>query len=140
MREIGLVSCVDSKLDRPAQPKDLYTSPYFEKMRAYAEQCHDDWPILSAKHGVLEPNGSPIEPYDIGIDERRAWAEEVATELAERGLLPAHTKFVLHAGKKYYEELLPHLREAGIAFEILTEGLGIGKKQARYNEHLGDIQ
>ena len=62
--EIGLVSCVKTKRDEPAVPKDLYASPYFEKMRAYAEQYHDDWWILSAKHGLLDPDGEPINPYD----------------------------------------------------------------------------
>lgn len=63
-REIGLVSCVKSKRDEPAKPRELYTSAYFEKMRAYAEQEHDEWWILSAKHGLLDPDGSPIDPYN----------------------------------------------------------------------------
>jgi len=42
-REIGLVSCVKTKQDKPATPKNLYMSDYFEKMRSYAEQYHDDW-------------------------------------------------------------------------------------------------
>jgi hypothetical protein len=44
--QIGLVSCVKTKRDEPATPKDLYTSDYFEKMRAYAEQHHGEWWIL----------------------------------------------------------------------------------------------
>jgi len=56
-REIRLVSCVKSKHERAAIPKELYTSTYFEKMRDYAEREHDDWWILSAKHGLLDPGG-----------------------------------------------------------------------------------
>ena len=42
-REIGLVNCVKSKQKSPAGPKALFTSDYFQKMRAYAEREHDDW-------------------------------------------------------------------------------------------------
>jgi hypothetical protein len=56
MTKIGLVNCVKTKQDKPAAPKDLYISDYFEKMQAYAEQHHDDWFILSAKHGQFDPD------------------------------------------------------------------------------------
>lgn len=88
--ELGLVSCTKSKLDNPAPPQDLYTeSAYFRKARAYAEQEHDHWFILSAEHHLLEPDGPAIEPYDAtlttaGKHEREEWAETVATELQVR--------------------------------------------------------
>lgn len=123
MSEVGLVSCVKTKRDSPATPKDLYTSAYFEKMRSYAEQNHDDWWILSAKHGLLDPDGDPIEPYDetltgARVSEKREWASRVATQLDEQGLLSKGTTLVLHAGKDYYEELLPHLEKTGVSIEI----------------------
>lgn len=141
MGEIGLVSCVKTKREEPATPKELYTSPYFEKMRAYAEQYHDDWWILSAKHGLLDPDGDPIEPYDetlsgARVAKRREWAERVADQLDEQGLLSEEVTLVFHAGKDYYEELLPLIEETGVSMEIPTEGLGIGEKQAWYKERL----
>ena len=140
-REVGLVSCVKKKRDETAPPKDLYTSSYFEKMRAYAEQYHDDWWILSAKHGLLNPDGEPIEPYDetltgARVARKREWAERVAEELNEAGLLSEDTTLVIHAGQDYYEELLPLIEETGVTIEIPTEGLRIGEKQAWYNERL----
>ena len=63
-REIGLVSCVKTKQDRPAKPCNLYTSQYCRKMRSYAEEEHDEWWILSAKHGLLDPHGPPIKSFD----------------------------------------------------------------------------
>lgn len=63
-RKVALVSCVKTKRDEPAAPRNLYISSYFQKMRDYAEQNYDDWWILSAKHGLLDPDGDPIEPYD----------------------------------------------------------------------------
>ena len=87
-REVGLVSCVKTKRDEPAPPKNLYTSAYFEKMRSYAEQYHDDWWILSAKHGLLDPDGEPIEPYDetlsgAKVAKEREWSVQVAEQLGK---------------------------------------------------------
>jgi len=139
MVEIGLVSCVKTKRDEPAQPKDLYTSDYFDKMRVYAEQYHDEWYILSAKHGLLDPDGEPIEPYEETLRnyskaQKREWASRVAGQMRERGLLEAGTTLVIHAGKDYYVELLPRIEDMTV--EIPTEGLGIGEKQAWYKERL----
>jgi hypothetical protein len=140
-REIGLVSCVKTKRDEPATPKNLYTSSYYEKMRSYAEQYHDDWWILSAKHGLLDPDGEPIEPYNetlsgARVAEKREWADRVAEELDEKGLLSDGVTLVFHAGKDYYEELLPYIDSTGASIEIPTEGLSIGEKQAWYKERL----
>jgi hypothetical protein len=140
-RDIGFVRCVKSKRDEPAPPKDLYTSSYFEKMRAYAEQYHDDWWILSAKHGLLDPDGEPIDPYDetltgARVETKREWAERVAEQLDEAGHLSEDTTLVIHAEQDYYEELLPLIEETGVTIELLTEGLRLGEKQAWYNERL----
>ena len=140
-REIGLVSCVKTKKDEPAPPKDLYTSSYFEKMRAYAEQYHEEWWILSAKHGLLAPEGPPIEPYDdtlsgAAVAKKRKWAEQVAAQLAEQGLLSADVTLVIHAGQDYYGELLPRIKDSSVTVEIPTEGLAIGETQAWYNDRL----
>jgi len=139
--EIGLISCVKTKRDEPATPKNLYTSDYFEKMRAYAEQYHDDWWILSAKHGLLGPDGDLIEPYDetlsgARVATKRAWAEGVADQLDEQGLLSEEVTFVFHAGKDYYEELLPLIEDTGVSIEIPTEGLDLLEKKSWYNERI----
>jgi len=141
VREIGLVSCVKTKRDEPTTPKDLYTSDYFEKMRSYAEQYHDDWWILSAKHGLLDPDGDPLEPYDetltsAKVAKKREWAEGVAEQLDEAALLADDVTLVLHAGKDYYDELLPLIKHTGVSVEIPTEGLQIGKTKAWYKERL----
>jgi hypothetical protein len=139
--EIGLVSCVKTKRAEPATPKGLYQSPYFEKMRSYAEQYHDEWWILSAKHGLLDPDGDPVESYDetlsgTRVAKRREWAEMLADQMEQEGLLSDDITLVLHAGKDYYEELLPLIRDTGVSVKIPTEGLGIGEKQAWYKERL----
>jgi len=143
-REIGLVSCVKSKRDYPTVPRDLYTSEYFARMRRYAEQEHDEWWILSAKHGLLHPDGEPIEPYEEtlrehAVSERREWAESVTDQLRAKGLFGSPVTFVVHAGKDYYGELLPQLESVdGVSVEIPTEGLRIGEKLAWYGDRLDD--
>ena len=141
VREIGLVSCVKTKRDEPTTPNDLYTSDYFEKMRSYAEQYHDDWWILSAKHGLLDPDGDPIDPYNETLTGARKatkqeWSEKVAEQLDGEQLLSEETTLILHAGKDYYEELLPLIEDTGVSVEIPTEGLYIGEKKAWYKERI----
>ncbi|RLM88214.1 hypothetical protein D3D01_21905 [Haloarcula sp. Atlit-7R] len=140
-REIGLVSCVKTKRGEPAPPKDLYTSDYFQKMSSYAEHYHDDWWILSAKHGLLDPDGDPIQPYDetlsgARVAKKREWAERIADQLDEQGLLSEDITLVFHAGKDYYEELLPHIEDGEVSIEIPTEGLFIGEKKSWYKERI----
>lgn len=139
--EIGFVSCVKTKRDEPTTPKDLYTSPYFKKMRAYAERFHDEWWILSAKHGLLDPDEEAIAPYDetlsgARVGRKREWANRVAEEMDQEGLLSGGSTLVFHAGNDYYEKLLPLIEDRDVTIEIPTEGLGIGEKQAWYKNRL----
>lgn len=87
MDEIGLVSCTKTKLEQPAPPGELYApSTLFSKARQYCEQHHDDWYILSAKHHLLEPDSSPIEPYDetltgTRVGRKRKWSKKAFEQL-----------------------------------------------------------
>lgn len=136
--EVGLISCTKSKRDGPTQPKDLYLeSPLFRKARAYAERVHDDWWILSAKHHLLDLDGPPIEPYEetlttATVEQRREWAQIVYDQLTANDLLKPDTTLVIHAGKAYYEPLLPLLETDPVTIEIPTEGLQIGDTLAWY--------
>lgn len=110
-------------------------------MRAYAEENHDTWYILSAKHHLLEPYGEPIEQYDVDIrgfsvSEREQWANQVFEDLLNRENIGAETTLVIHAGKKYYEYLLPLLEKSNPIIKIPTEGLQIGDTEAWYKERL----
>lgn len=140
--EIGLVSCSKTKLDSKNTPRNLYSaSTLFEKASHYAEQTHDKWFILSAKHGLLSPDGPVIKPYDetladSSIEERQAWGENVLEDLKERQLMTSDTEFVIHAGKNYYETLVPLLEKSDVSYRIPTEGLRFGKTLAWYNDAL----
>jgi hypothetical protein len=130
------------KREEPSRPAELYMeSPYFRKMRAYAETNHNRWYILSAKYGLLEPDGEPVEPYndtlrDATVDEKREWAERVFEQLQKRNLFGEDITLIIHAGKDYYGELLPLLEEVDATVQVPTEGLRIGEKMAWYNQRL----
>lgn len=63
MKPIVLVACCGQKRDFACPAKDLYVSDLFVKSRAYAERFGSAWAILSAKHGIVDPDAI-IEPYD----------------------------------------------------------------------------
>jgi len=140
--EIGLVSCTKAKEDSASTPRELYEpSALFRKARRYVEVNHGVWYVLSAKYNVLDPDGSPIEPYDetlnnAGVEERREWSRAVVGQLRERDLLAEGNTLVIHAGKAYYEELLPLLHDEPVDVEIPTEGLRMGETLSWYNEQI----
>jgi len=142
MTEIGLVSCTKKKREESSSPAELYMeSPYFRKMREFCEANHDLWYILSAKYGVLEPYGEPIESYnetlrDSTVEEKREWAKSVFEQLQAKDSLEKDITLFIHAGKDYYGELLPLLEQTDTEVRIPTEGLGLGEKMAWYNDRI----
>ena len=117
IRTVGLVSCTKTKREEQAPPRDLYDlSALFKKASTYCETAYDEWYVLSAKHGLLDPDGPPIEPYeksltDATATERREWAAEVASDLKASGLLTIDTELIFHAGGAYTEPLIPEVEE-----------------------------
>jgi hypothetical protein len=140
--EIGLVSCTKTKADSASTPRELYEpSALFQKARSYAEENHNEWYVLSAKYHVLDPDGSPIEPYDkmlnnASVEERQEWSQNVLEQLRELNLLAEGNTLVIHAGKSYYKELLPLLDDTPVDMNIPTEGLRMGERLSWYNERI----
>lgn len=140
--EIGLVSCTKSKREQAEKPADLYMeSAFFRKARKYAEANHDSWYILSAKHHLLDPDGPPIEPYNetlsgAAVDRKRDWAQTVYEQLQERVLLTENNRFVFHAGRDYYDQLLPLLDDTNVEIATPTDGLQFGETLSWYNDRI----
>lgn len=129
-KTIALVACVSKKNNRPMQARDLYISDWFKKASTYAENVSDEWFILSAKYGLIDPNVI-IEPYNktlnkMPISERRTWSLKVVQDL--RPQLNAGDMIVILAGQKYREFLVKPLHSAGCQVEIPMEGLRIGEQ------------
>lgn len=142
MTEIGLVSCTKTKRNEPTTPRELYApSTLFTKAQQYCEGNHDEWYVLSAEHHLLHPDGSAIDPYDTTLTDattvkKREWAANVYEDMEAEGLLQTGATLVFHAGKAYYEELLPLLERGEVNVQIPLEGLAIGERLAWYNERL----
>lgn len=106
-----------------------YTSQLFRAARAYCEATYDRWLVLSALHGLVDPD-QIIEPYDVTLNrmlpsERREWAlkVEVQIEAFEVGLA---RRVYVHAGRLYREAFNP------LAVVVPLGGLGIGEQLGWY--------
>lgn len=133
---IALVSCVKSKRPLPAAARDLYTSTLFQALRRYAERHADAWYILSAEHGLLQPE-QVITPYERTLNnmtkgERQAWAAGVMKMLPE--VLRPGAEVIILAGVRYRKDLVPFLEQRGFSVRIPLEGLRFGEQLQRLNE------
>lgn len=136
-RRIGLVGCVKEKATSAKPARDLYVSTLFHGRRAYVERSCDEWWILSAKHGLLNPE-EVVEPYDqtlkeVGTAARRLWSLKVLEALVERVVPTSHDIIEVHAGAEYRDYGLVHgLRRLGCRIMNPTEGLVFGEQLAFY--------
>ena len=123
MTDVTLISCTNAKRDREAPARLLYDeSAYFRKMRAWARSRGDPWYILSAKHGLVEPN-EPIAPYDKrGLS--KSQAATIAATLSARGV----GRVYVCAGRDYLDALTPALEGHSIDVVDPFAGLRIGER------------
>ncbi len=107
---------------------DLYISPLFRMNLQYARQLTPQKIfILSAKYGLVKLD-DVIEPYDVTLNnmparERKNWTAKIVSQLQENCDL-ANDHFIILAGHKYRQYLLPHLH----SYEVPLSGLPIGKQ------------
>lgn len=132
MRTIALVQCGKRKQQRPCLARNLYTGTLFAKTRAYVESLGCAWFILSAKHGLIEPDRI-IAPYDetlkgSPVAMRRKWAQDVAPQLLCH--VAAGDTVILLSGTDYTEFLVPYLTNAGVIVEDPMRGMRNGKRLA----------
>ena len=125
-----LVSCVGKKGKRPVPVKELYQSTWFTLARAWVEREAAPWFILSAKHGLVQPD-AVIAPYDetlnsMPVAARRDWAERVKSQLVKS--LPNVGEIVIFAGRRYREYIEKPLRTHCTSVEVPMEGLRIGEQ------------
>jgi len=123
-----LIQCTKSKRDEPAKAKHLYDeSGYFCDMRAYAAATGEMWFILSAKHGLVDPE-TVIEPYDaFGLSKDQA--QEIATEVAQQA---DYVEII--GGKDYTDPLTPELEVRGVDVVELCRGMGIGERRQQLQQ------
>ena len=136
---VVLLGCVKHKLDHPAPAKSLYVSPLWLGRRAYAQASGNPWLILSAKHGLLDPD-QQIAPYDVALREldaiaRGRWGDRVIAALLERyGALDGIT-FEIHAGAAYRHAITPALTTLGASVDAPLSRLTMGRQLSWYRTH-----
>jgi hypothetical protein len=143
MKTIFLVACANTKINKAVKAKELYNSEWFKKARRFAEANADEWFIISAKHGLVNPEET-IAPYnemlnDKSYTKRRNWFMNCLDQLffdANVNLLDTESvKFVILAGEKYFELFADCLPMLGINFELPLQGKGIGQQLQFFNQN-----
>ncbi|WP_158666128.1 DUF6884 domain-containing protein [Pseudomonas sp. SWI36] len=117
---IFVIGCGRHKRKSPTPAKDLYTSDRFKRSKSIAKNIGSSFFVLSAKHGLLQPN-QLVEPYDVDIgtldpDTKKQWATEVLQALSE---LNNGAKVILLAESNYAHPLLLLASELQCNIEII---------------------
>ena len=126
--ETGRVVLIGSSGDVATSPRRadvLFESTVFATAREHALRSGRPWFVLSAKHGLLDPD-DVVGPYDVQMDERSAsyraaWAEWVVVQLADRVRL-AGTTVEVHGGVDFAQALKAPLARRGARTEIPLPG------------------
>ena len=131
-----LLGCVKLKAGHEAAAKDLYRSPLWIARRGYAEASGRPWMILSAMHGLVDPE-KRLAPYDLALTEldaheRRAWGDRAAHALEQRFGDLTGMVFEIHAGDAYRRAVEPGVLARGGRVEAPLRGLPLGSQLAWY--------
>jgi Family of unknown function (DUF6884) len=132
-----LISCVKSKLSHAAPARSLYVSTWFRGVRDFVETRGARWLLLSSYYGLVRPEAE-IAPYDyslndLGVDERRAWANKVLEKLLPE--TAGCRRIVIFAGRRYREFLIQPLAEGGFSIETPLAHLNRGEQLAWLAQH-----
>jgi len=122
---LALVGCGSEKREqryKKIKAKDRYTSDYFTLKKNFARKIADEWCILSAKHGVVEPD-EKIEYYDVAItnyhnQQMKRWTDDVVSSIRGRQT----ESLVFLAGRDYTDPLENHLSDYRIARPFAKTG------------------
>ncbi|MGD9101265.1 MAG: hypothetical protein PVF45_12365, partial [Anaerolineae bacterium] len=126
---VALVACSARKLTRPALARALYTSVLFRAARTWVEANGWPWHVLSARHGLVDPD-QVLAPYDACFQQSApsGWVEAVWTSLLER-YAGRRVHFKLLASLAYRDRLMQRIRDhPDWRAEAPLAGLGIGQQ------------
>lgn len=129
MKKIVLIQCCSTKHDSKTTAEKLYISPLFKYMLKYAKALNPDKIfILSALHHVVELTDE-LSPYNLTLNNmsqeaRKKWSVKTLYDLKSKGCDFERDSFVILAGVKYREYLMPRMKNVSVPLK----GLGIGKQ------------
>lgn len=130
MNDVALVACSKLKQTAEVPARDLYVSPLFKLARHYAEANAHRWFILSAEHGLLDPE-RVTAPYDTTLNKmaiagRRAWAQRVTEQMKQQDV--SGVRLLILAGQVYRGGLMPYFWTRFDEIAIPLDGLKIGEQ------------
>jgi hypothetical protein len=116
----------------------MYVSPLYRKSVLVAKGWGVPFSILSAKHGLLQPNQT-IEPYDLTLKGaskqfKAEWAAKVDTQL-HKSFGPG-TRLIVLAGDDYLRPLLDANVHGSLHYLAPMRGLSLGNRLAFLNQCL----
>lgn len=123
MSTVVLVACAARKAPSAQPPRALYTSAWFKDAARCAEVLGDRWYVISAAHGLLDPDGPPVEPYEwvcpacgrTGTDRSPAHCPACGSGNVRRSTLAAFTAAERRAwGERVAAQLAPVLRPGDV--------------------------
>ena len=129
-RRLAVVSCTGPMRPQPARARDVFESPLFKELCTFAEREADIWFLLSAEHGLLDPE-TVITPTAKGISRkesaaRREWARLVIEQLTPH--LTGVERVLVLANARAREFLLDFLSREGREVEVPMDGLSLGEQ------------
>ena len=109
----------------PLPAAQLFESAGFARARQHAAGSGHPWFVVTAKHGLLDPD-DVVAPFDIQLGDRStgyrtAWGEWVVAQLADRLLLEGLTVEV-HGGVDFAQPLRHPLTRRGAALDLQLPG------------------
>lgn len=135
MNTLCIVQCGGQKIWKKypnighVKAKEAYTSPYFKKNRDYAKRYGDNWVILSAKYGFLNPD-EKIEDYNVTFKMKKSSPisyKELRNQVESKGLDKYSTILVL-GGKDYFDAVKAAFSGISCVIQSPFEGLSIGQR------------
>ena len=144
----SLVGCGKSKKDGYHPARELYDSNYFRLKRDYSERYAENYSVLSAAHGVVQPTQRLLD-YDLSIhdleDERlELYRQDVFQHLSANDWYE-YDEFVVLAGSAYIEpiqDLLNELDNCHLHLDVrypFEDTNGIGEQMAWLRQKIDDF-
>lgn len=131
-----LISCSKTKLGHRDTARNMYVSPLYRKSVLVAEGWRIPFSILSAKHGLVDPD-EIIEPYDLTLKGaskkfKSEWAGKVDAQI--RGALDINKLLIVLAGDDYLTPLLDSQSLLPLKFLAPMSGLSLGNRLVFLNQ------
>jgi hypothetical protein len=122
---VVLIGSSGATADEPEPAGRIFRSDGFARAREHAVHSRLPWFVLSAKHGLLDPD-EIISPTDMQIDDqpaayRAAWGEWVVAQLADRLQLDGVVVEV-NGGVDFAQPLRQPLTRRGATLDIPLPG------------------